>query len=226
MRLPAVRPTRTEAQRRPTLVPRGSSPARHRPASAPGPGPPLAVPAAPAPRASPVPRGGSGRSQPRQHRAVDVQADSGEHGQRVVAARRRHHLADGRAQDAAVHRVPASGGGAGSSGYSSAGSANRVNSALPQVRFTVSASVATSTASAGRLQGDLGQRPGPERSRCPALPPPIDLRGRGDLIIEAGEGEAGPGLRAEARTAPGPPAGWAGPGPPRPAPQPARPDRP
>ena len=57
--------------------------------------------------------------------------------------------------------VPASGGGAGSSGYSSAGSANRVNSALPQVRFTVSASVATSTASAGRLRViSASSRPG------------------------------------------------------------------
>ena len=57
--------------------------------------------------------------------------------------------------------VPASGGAAGRSGYSSAGRANRVNSALPQVRFTTSATVVISTARAGRLRViSASRRPG------------------------------------------------------------------
>ncbi len=57
--------------------------------------------------------------------------------------------------------VPARGGGAGSAGYSSAASAYRVNSALPQVRLTASATAATSTASAGRLRViSVSSRPG------------------------------------------------------------------
>ena len=57
-----------------------------------------------------------------------------------------HDLADGRGEHARRPPCPASGGAAGSAGYSSAGSETSANSALPQVTLTTSSSVLNSTA--------------------------------------------------------------------------------